>query len=252
MPELHWEAVGRTDTGRVRKHNEDSILLREDGTLWCVADGMGGHGSGEVASQLITSTLQRIKTPAHLADAIDSVDRALQSVHRALGEQGEKRGQIIGSTALVAIPRAEYLAILWAGDSRAYLQRGAQCHNLTTDHTQLQAMVDRGLVPPEEAEDHPAGRMVTRAVGAPGPIMVDVEVVRVEPGDRLLLASDGLGKHVADRELAGLLRSTTDPRHVVDRIIATVLERGAGDNVSVVVADFRGAAESPRGEQAPA
>ncbi len=237
MRELQWKAVGRTDSGRIRKHNEDSILVRDDGALWCVADGMGGHGSGEVASQLITSTLRRISPPLNLADAIDTADKALQAAHRALGEQGEKRGQIIGSTVLIAIPRGEFLAILWAGDSRAYLLRDTRCHMLTSDHTQLQSLIDRHEMSLDEAENHPAGNMVTRAVGAPGPIMVDIEIIRAEPGDRLLLTSDGLGKHVADDELASLLRVSADGGQTADRIIATVLDRGAADNISVVIAD---------------
>ena len=230
---LEWISASRTDQGRVRQLNEDSIFDNAMVGLWSVADGMGGHESGEVASQLITRTLQRVRTLPHLADAVDEVDDHLKAVNQALFERGAAQGRIMGSTVVVALARANLLALLWAGDSRAYLFRQQQCFPLTRDHTQLEALIDQGEVLPEEAEGHTAGRVVTRAVGAAAELVLDVEVIRAEPGDWIILCSDGVGKHITDNELVSFTVGE-HPSDVVAQLISTVLERGAMDNVSAI------------------
>lgn len=237
MAKLQWLAAGRSDAGRKREHNEDSILINDSGALWCVSDGMGGHEAGDVASQLITKTLGRLVAKGHLADAVDAVDASLQAVHRALFERGAGRGSdIMGATVVVAVARDDLLALLWAGDSRAYLWRAGQCHPLTSDHTQAEQLIALGALTREQAAGHPGGHVVTRAIGAADELMADVEIIAAQPGDRVLLCSDGLGKHVADVELAALL-ARGSPQTATDALIELALKRGGVDNVSVIVVE---------------
>ena len=127
------------------------------------------------------------------------------------------------------------LAVVWAGDSRAYLFRDGQCHVLTRDHTQLEALIDQGDVLPEDIPGHPAGRVVTRAVGAGNELALDVEIVGATPGDHVLLCSDGLGKHIDDEELASYFSPGRTTDEIANTLLETVLERGATDNVSLIV-----------------
>ena len=230
---LTWQSAARTDQGCVRKVNEDAVLVAAERRVWCVADGMGGHDSGEVASQLITRTLQKFAGSPQLADALDELDDLLQAVNRALFQRASAAGKTMGATVVVAVARADLLGILWAGDSRAYLFREGRCHLLTADHTQLEALLALGEVRPEDAAEHPGAGIVTRAVGAAEQLTLDSEVIRAVAGDWVLLCSDGVGKHLADRELAGYFTGE-DPSVVANRVIDSVLARGGKDNVSVV------------------
>jgi serine/threonine protein phosphatase PrpC len=129
-----------------------------------------------------------------------------------------------------------YGVFLWAGDSRLYRLRDNDLSQLTTDHTQAQHYLERGLISRESAADHPAGNMVTRAVGASASLFLDIDIVDIVPGDRFLLCSDGLDKHVSDPEIEAALRDG-DPSTVVDTLIELTLERGANDNVTICVID---------------
>lgn len=243
MTPLVWQSASRTDQGRVRKLNEDTILDEVANHLWCVADGMGGHESGEVASQLIARTLGRVKPLPHLADAVDKIDETLRAVNQALFDRGAAKGKLMGATVVVALARQDLLALLWAGDSRAYLFRGNTCYPLTRDHTQLEAMLESGEVRPEDAAGHTAARVVTRAVGAAEELVLDIEMIRAEPGDWFILCSDGVGKHVEDAELASFVGGE-NPSAVIDHLIDTVLARGGIDNVSVIALNAQASTET--------
>lgn len=231
---LIWSSASLTDQGRVRKLNEDSLLDDPGRQLWAVADGMGGHDSGEVASQLIAVTLQKTRCSAQVADTADEIDRALQAVNSALFKRGAAAHKTMGSTVVVAFAAEHLLSVLWAGDSRAYLFRRGVGHLLTRDHTQFEALVELGEARPEEVNSHQGAGVVTRAVGAQDTLVLDVEVVAAEPGDWVLLCSDGVGKHVADHELPAYFEGN-NPHSVVERLIGDVLTRGAKDNVTVIV-----------------
>jgi serine/threonine protein phosphatase PrpC len=233
---LDFECVSRTDVGLRRKVNEDSLLVRTDRGLWAVADGMGGHEAGDVASAKVTDALRRLPIVYGLDDLVASAVAALQGVNRELiALAGAGSGQrTIGSTVVgMAIADGQFRCF-WAGDSRAYRVRGARIDQLTRDHSLVQDLVDAGMLDPREAEHHPNANVITRAVGVVEELKVDVVSGDARPGDQFLLASDGLTRLVDDDELAGEL-TTRRPEEAVDRLVDMVLARGAPDNVSLII-----------------
>jgi serine/threonine protein phosphatase PrpC len=232
---MAFECVSRTDVGLRRKVNEDSLLVRTERGLWAVADGMGGHEGGDVASSKITEALMRLPVVYGLDNLVDSAIVALKQVNRELVDMATDREQrTIGSTIVgLAIADGRFRCF-WAGDSRAYLLRGDQITQLTRDHSLVQDLVNAGMLDPEEAEGHPNANIITRAVGVAEELKVDTVDGDVRPGDQFLLASDGLTRLVDAAELAATL-SSSGPAEAVDRLIETVLSRGAPDNVSIII-----------------
>jgi serine/threonine protein phosphatase PrpC len=237
-PPFTWTSVTLTHTGNVRKHNEDSCLDRADAGLWVVADGMGGHASGDLASQMIVNTLAKVEPGANLSAYVDRVEEALLSVNRKLVDMAAQTQQTSGSTVVGLIAFGQHAIILWAGDSRLYRRRGNELKQLTTDHSQVESYVEQGLLTREEAAIHPAGNMVTRAVGAAADLYVEMDIQELQNGDRFLLCSDGLDKHIADPEIAQIL-AKPDLREAAQTLIDVTLSRGAIDNVTVSVIDIK-------------
>lgn len=243
MP-IQWSSASRTDVGKARKLNEDSVLERADVGLWVVADGMGGHAAGEVASQLIVARLDQIKTaPETLQAYAEKLEDTLTEVNQALVDMAKERGDnaTIGSTVVSLIALDDYCLYAWAGDSRAYRLRDNTLERMTQDHSQAEVYVSQGLMTPEEAAVHPAANMVTRAIGASSNLSVDMDMEPLLSGDRYLLCSDGLDKHVRDDEIEIILKDG-DPEAAVQALIELTLERGAMDNVTIIVVDFLDAA----------
>lgn len=237
--ELSWVSHGITHTGRVRRHNEDALLERPDIGLWAVADGMGGHSAGDVASQMIVDALGHINATDSLPDVLDDIEDRLMEVNQQLLEMastGEKQ-LTIGSTVVALVAHARLGLFLWAGDSRLYRHREGRLQQLSTDHSQVELYIEQGLIRREQASSHPHGNMITRAVGANEQLFLDMDLCRLKPGDRFLLCSDGLTKHVTDLELRDLLPEG-DVAEVSNRLIELTLARGAADNVTVVVVDI--------------
>ncbi|RVT98812.1 serine/threonine-protein phosphatase [Rhodovarius crocodyli] len=232
MPEPPISSAA-TDKGMVRKRNEDQVICRPDIGLWAVADGAGGHGSGDVASAAIAEALGAIPPGLTAAEMLAQLRLRLSAVHQELTEQAAAReqGGTIASTVVVLLIRGEHYAALWAGDSRAYLLRGGMLLRVTRDHSLVQEMVDAGTITAEEAEHHPRGNIITRAVGGGDELELDKVVGRVEPGDRFLLCSDGLFKDLPEAEIAALLSAGRDAA----ALIAAANAAGARDNVSAVV-----------------
>jgi serine/threonine protein phosphatase PrpC len=230
------ESVSRTHVGLRRKVNEDSVLVRDDCGLWAVADGMGGHEAGDVASSKVTEALRQLPGSADLDALIDDAIVALKRVNQDLIALAGGNGQrSIGTTVVgLAIAGGEFRCF-WAGDSRAYRIRDDQIVQLTRDHSMVQDLVDAGMLRPDEAVDHPNSNIITRAVGVAPDLRVDTVAGDVKPGDQFLLASDGLTRMVDDLELVANLTSAT-PDSAAERLIETVLSRGAPDNVSLVIA----------------
>jgi serine/threonine protein phosphatase PrpC len=233
---MAFECVSRTDVGLRRKVNEDSVLVRTERGLWAVADGMGGHDAGDVASAKVTEALMRLPVVYGLDNMIDSAIVALQRVNQELIALAKGNAQrTIGSTVVgLGIANGRY-SCFWAGDSRAYRLRGDQLIQLTRDHSLVQDLVNAGMLQPEEAESHPNANIITRAVGVAEELKVDTVGGDVLPGDQFLLASDGLTRLVEAQELASTL-SSNGPAEAADRLIETVLARGAPDNVSIIIA----------------
>jgi protein phosphatase/serine/threonine-protein phosphatase Stp1 len=228
-----------TDVGAVRKHNEDNMLCRPDLGLWVVADGAGGHDSGEVASGMIVAELDRL--PAHLsgAEVLAEVRLTLARVHAALRAEAAARGPnaMIASTFIALILRDRHFACLWAGDSRAYLLHRGVLRQISRDHSLVQELVDSGNLAPEDAERHPHANIITRAVGADTEVLeLDKVIGQAEPGDRFLLCSDGLSKTLSEAEISSLL-AAPDGVPPPELLIAAALAHRVNDNVTAVVVE---------------
>ncbi len=234
---LQMQSWAATDVGTVRKHNEDNLLSRPDIGLWVVADGAGGHDSGEVASGMIVAELAKLDGHHSGSELLSEVRLTVSRVHAALREEAARRGgnAVIASTFVSLIIRDGHFACLWAGDSRAYLLRGGQLHQVSRDHSLVQELVDSGNLNAADAEHHPHANIITRAVGADEETLeLDKVIGRVEPGDLFLLCSDGLTKTLSDPELQTLL-SKQDNLPPPDRLIAAALAQNVNDNVTAVV-----------------
>ena len=234
-----WNSYGKTDVGKARKHNEDSMLVRPEVGMWVVADGMGGHDAGDVASKMVVDSLGQIKKGASLESYIEDIEKTLINVNAKLIEiakQGEKQ-TTVGSTVVVMLAYEKFCVFLWAGDSRLYRIRKNKLIQLTTDHSQVQQYVEQGLITKEEAETHPHSNMITRAVGATEKFVLDVDMQEIQHGDRYLLCSDGLTKHIPDIEFEKMLNNG-EVEKKCDELIELTLTRGAKDNVTAILIDI--------------
>ena len=233
MGTFHIDTGSRTDTGRVRAHNEDSYCARPDIGLWAVADGMGGHESGDWASATTVAALEAV--PAAAFDTlITSVSDAIYGANAKIFAESQARGAQMGTTVVALAMLGDQFGIFWAGDSRAYLLREGQLVQLTVDHTQVQMMLDRGLIKPDEAAVHPMRHVLARAIGVDGGMEIDAFVDEVVPGDIFLLCSDGLTGVVADHEIEAVMQGGGSSR-IADQLVSMTLDRGAPDNVTVCV-----------------
>ena len=224
------ESYARTHEGCVRAHNEDSHVVRDEG-LWAVADGMGGHEGGEWASGRIVRELGRIDLALGYEDVCEEAAQAVTAANRQILAEGKERGKSMGSTLVTLVIEGSRYAVLWAGDSRAYLMRGGRLERLSRDHTQVQEMVTRGLMTAEQAQGHPMGHVLSRAVGVQKEIEIDRVEGEVQPGDIFLLCSDGL-HGVVGEEAIGDRFARAAPDQALDELIDLTLEKGAPDNVT--------------------
>jgi len=222
-----------THRGTVRERNEDAYVDRGDIGLWAVADGAGGHESGDVASAAVIAALADLPNGLSAAELLAQVRLRLGAVHLDLqrhAENGARQG-IAATTAVVLMARGEHCACLWAGDSRAYLLRDGALSQLTRDHSVVQELVEAGMLAPEATEGHPQANVITRAIGAEGPLELDKVSARITPGDLLLLCSDGLFKALPEREIESRLSGGDEPEQLIEAALAA----GAKDNVTAVV-----------------
>ena len=233
---LKWGAF--SDVGMVRQQNEDSFLAEE--TLFVVADGMGGHNAGEVASALAVTTL---KAGARLGidDAEvfrELVQQANSAIYTASLDDSTQSGMGTTVTAL-SIVEGEEPRVLVAnvGDSRAYLWRSGALSRLSVDHSYVQELVNEGIITPEAARVHPRRNIVTRALGIDRSVNVDVFTHFVRTGDRIVLCSDGLVDEVADVEIAKVLGQHSDPQETAEALVMVANTNGGRDNTTVVVVD---------------
>lgn len=236
---LSWHSYGITDVGRVRKHNEDSMLERPETGMWVVADGMGGHAAGDVASQMIVNSLKKVHEGLSLERYIDDIEDTLINVNKKLIDKANESAKrtTIGSTVVMMLAYGKYCIYLWAGDSRLYRLRNGELRQMTTDHSQVEQYVEQGLISREEAAVHPHGNMITRAVGATPKFFLDMDIQEMKKGDRYLLCSDGLTKHTEDFEFNEMLPNGS-AEEICKKMIDITLERGAGDNVTAIVIDI--------------
>lgn len=225
----------RTHVGRVRKHNEDSILVLPDQNIWVVSDGMGGHEGGDYASQVVVDSVAVLPEMA-ASEKLGAIRRALHQAHDTIVAESERRHAVMGATVVALVLADGHFGALWAGDSRLYRLREGKMDLLTTDHSLVAAFVEAGQMDWDEAGKHPQSNAITRAVGVGDVLELDKIRGDALPGDRFLLCSDGLNKYATIAELGAALRNV--PLEVVtDNLVQMALDRGGADNVSVIVVD---------------
>lgn len=235
---LSFRAAARSHPGKVRNVNEDAVFLGGTVPLWAVADGMGGHEGGEVASRAVVDALANIakKAPSIEQAAWDAVENANRWLF-ARNSDSVPLGGMGCTLALLGVRTARYFC-LWAGDSRVYRLRRAKLEQLTRDHSYVQELIAAGAISGSEAERHPQRNVITRAIGiSPEPDLEHCEG-DVRAGDRFVLATDGVWSLCKDEEFADFM-SREDLEQAADRLTALCLERGAPDNLSFVLVQVR-------------
>jgi protein phosphatase len=233
---LKWGAS--TDVGMVRQQNEDSYLAEEN--LYVVADGMGGHNAGEVASALAVTTLK-----AGARSGIDSVERfrelvqqANTAIYTASLDDSTQSGMGTTLTALSIVAGEEpRVLVANVGDARTYMWRNGALTRLSVDHSYVQELVNEGIITPEEARVHPRRNIVTRALGIDRSVVVDVFSHVVRTGDRIVLCSDGLVDEVSDADIAVVLGQHSDPQDTAEALVMVANTAGGRDNTTVIVVD---------------
>jgi len=230
--EVRFSTVGLSHEGCARTVNEDAHLTREDIGLWVVADGMGGHEDGQIASAAIVEALDSVALDADFDAHLRQLSAMLATANDAIFRAAEEASVRMGSTAAILHIDGFQYGCLWVGDSRIYRLRDGLLTRLTRDHTQVQEMMDRGLLTREEARGHPMSHVLSRAVGVEPDLRPETSVGAVLPHDVFLLCSDGLHGLVPDDEIARCMAASG--RGAARVLLDLALERGAPDNVTVV------------------
>jgi len=228
-----------THAGAANRLNEDAFVNRPDLGLWAVADGAGGHESGEVASAEVAGLLQTIDAGLSAAEMLLEVRSRLEAAHARLHAEASRHGDgaMVATTVVVLLARDDHFACLWAGDSRAYLLRDHTLTKITRDHSLVQALVESGAISEAEAIGHPQANVITRAVGADSDVLeLEKRTGQLMAGDRLLLCSDGLSKTLPEEQLAELLSG--DDATGAARLVMAALTAQATDNITAVTIDF--------------
>ncbi|TDC54170.1 serine/threonine-protein phosphatase [Jiangella ureilytica] len=236
MP-LTLRYVARSDVGLVREGNEDSGYAGP--YLLAVADGMGGHAAGEVASRAAIDMLVKADQPPD-GDPIEVLSAAVSAANSRIDQlaRADPTRAGMGTTSTSLLWNGVQLALGHIGDSRAYLLRDGGLTQITRDHTFVQSLVDDGRITPEDAREHPARSVVTKVLQGQSPIHPDYSIIDVQPGDRVLICSDGLSDVVTDREIEETLARARTVEDAADRLIAMTLDAGAPDNVTVVIGEI--------------
>lgn len=229
------KSIVRTDVGRVRKQNEDSVYAADAQRLFAVADGMGGHRAGEVASSMAVEAL-RARLQARQPD-LQLMRQAFEEANRRISCAAEKDERLQGmGTTMTALWQTEHsVLIAHVGDSRVYLLRGGRLRQVTDDHSVVAELLRCGLITPQEARRHPYRNVITRSLGSAPTVEVDLLERDREPGDLWLLCTDGLSNMLTDREMEALLVSLS-PQKAADALMQKALEAGGTDNITLILA----------------
>jgi serine/threonine protein phosphatase PrpC len=261
---IYVRVAGRTDTGHVRSHNEDSFVVAdltggallgegkserfdvgERGVLLAVSDGMGGAQAGEVASALVVESLTRALRARPKGESADALlSDAVEKAHKTVVETGERQGMKMGATLTAAYVCGTNVYLAEVGDSRAYLVRRGQITQLTKDQSYVQLMVDGGLITEAEASGSPYQNIILQAMGHQPKVSVALGKLELRGRDCLLLCSDGLTKHVSDDEMRETLLGAPDLATAASRLVDLANTRGGTDNITVVLAGVGGALAS--------
>lgn len=231
-----WRSGARTDTGPVRAVNEDAVLQTDGKSFWAVADGLGGHSIGDVASQLVVDGLRDVALKASLDECVDAIEDKLIAINDEIQNYSETHigGKKMGATVVCLHILGNVGVCLWAGDSRLYRFRDNTLRQMTRDHSHVEELIKRGMLDRKQAATHPERNVITRAVGADSDLFVEVTVFGVAKGDTFLLCSDGLYGVVEPMELAKHL-TLGNADNCAKMLIEKALASDANDNISAVV-----------------
>ncbi len=233
-PPMRWYSSGLTVVGNVRKANEDSMLDLPAAGIWVVADGMGGHNAGDVASRMIVESLSAVRPAERPGAFVEEIEERVRAVNRTLYERSlAPSGGLCGSTIVVLAAFDRYVVCLWAGDSRIYRMRGGVLEQVTRDHSEVQELVDQGRTDEAAAG---ANNVITRAVGGTEDLALDIELREVADGDQYMLCSDGLYRELTAEHIAAHM--SAEPEDASRAMIDQALSGTCADNVSVVTVRF--------------
>ncbi len=229
-----------TDIGRMRKNNQDRFLSM--GRLAAVADGMGGHRAGEVASQIAVEELKKLQQAGPWASEAavgEALRAAFLQANRRIREMsaGDRDLEGMGTTLVALLEHGDSVHLANVGDSRAYLLRHGELSQVTVDHSLVQELVDEGRLRPEEAGRHPQRSIITRALGVDADVEVDLFTYKLQQGDRLLLCTDGLSGVVDETRIRNVLLRVPDPQHAAEQLVEMANESGGPDNITAIVLD---------------
>ncbi|TPG08709.1 serine/threonine-protein phosphatase [Rhodanobacter glycinis] len=230
-----YVSAGRTVTGKVRKHNEDAILIRDEVGLWVVADGLGGHSAGDYASTMIVERLAALPRTGSVFDFIETIEDTLVQINADLLQTAATRGvDLIGSTVVVLVHDRNFMLCGWVGDSRAYCFEDNRLRQITRDHVHggEDDITHFGATP---APPQAGSGVLTRAVGAEEQLFVDWVIADNRPGTEFVLCSDGINKEMSDVELDGECRRNQQPQDLIVSLFELALSRAGRDNISAVV-----------------
>lgn len=244
------QVIIKTDTGNIRTNNEDAAaffypddpaLLNTKGVMLVLADGMGGHNSGEVASGLALEEVAREYYRPRKREVIPAVMRGIEKANRAIYHKSKNHVEHsgMGTTCTLLLIKEQKIYVGHVGDSRAYILKNGSLHALTTDHTLVNSLVEEGKITAEEAESHPQRNVLLQALGVDQKVNPEVKDTGFElaPGDRLLLCSDGLYEYFSHEELRRYGLAAIPPATWAEQLVETAKERGGHDNITVVVAE---------------
>jgi len=233
-PRPAFETGWATHPGLLRRSNEDGYVACPEHGVWAVADGMGGHEDGALASAIVVEALGSIGAPASAADLLSRLEDRILRANAAIRRHAAERGRMVGSTVVALLIFGGHFACLWSGDSRLYRIQGGRIDQVSRDHSEAQELVDSGLLTAEEAERWPRRNVVTRALGVQDDPVLDMEHGPVAPGDVFVLCSDGLTAHVAAPEILSVVRDR-EAQDACGRLVELALAGGGTDNVTVLV-----------------
>ena len=230
---MNYRVGSRTDIGRARERNEDSMLVKEP--LFAVADGMGGHRGGDVASAMTREALEDLDLPPE--GSMAALVEKIKAVNRAVLDRGAAEGALrgMGTTLTAVLTDGDRAHVAHVGDSRAYLHRDGVLQRLTEDHTLVQRMVREGKITADQAERHPQRSVLTRALGVEEDLPVDELTLDMHPGDRILICSDGLTGMLDEERIGEILESEPDPQGACDRLVEEANGAGGEDNITVIL-----------------
>ena len=231
---FQWTSASLSDVGIVREVNEDACTELQDIGVWLVADGMGGHEGGALASRIVVDAVADIKPAERLSTLVGQLSSRLQHANRLLREEsGRRGGNLIGTTVAALVLHGRHSVSIWAGDSRIYRLRGGMLRQLTRDHRWVEEYVALGLMTREMADRNPRSHEITRAVGAEDSLELAIEVRELAAADRFLLCSDGLYGEISDHDILRLLEQE-DLNQVCHAMVEQAKKNGAHDNVTVI------------------